>query len=220
MKVTDEGLALIKASEGFRAMAYRDAVGVWTVGYGHTSRAGAPQVTPGLRVSEAEASDILHRDVDQFATGVARLVRVSLSDQQFSALVSFAYNVGLGAFAGSGVLNAVNAADFAAVPRKLNAWVKAGGRVLPGLVKRRAAEAALFMSGAEVAEHARPVQPVNAKTPAKSKTLWSAGVVALASLMQALRLPAPIALALIAVAAIAAAVIAYERFRKLKEEQA
>jgi lysozyme len=164
MKVTDAGLALIKTYEGFRGRAYRDAVGIWTVGYGHTSAAGPPKVTPWLVLDEPAAAQLLRRDVDMFAAGVAARVKADLSDEQFSALVSFAYNVGLGAFAKSSVLRAVNAGDFAAVPTRLSAWVKADGRTLPGLVKRRAAEGALFAS-------TKPVIPVQVRL--RHETLWS-----------------------------------------------
>lgn len=146
MKVTSAGLELIKAFEGFRAAAYRCPAGVWTVGYGHTSLAGEPAVTPGMKVTRAEAAAILSRDVTAFTAGVERLVTISLGANQFSALVSFAYNVGLGNFRDSSVLKSVNAGDFDAVPRRLALWNKAGGRVLAGLVHRRAAESALFMA--------------------------------------------------------------------------
>lgn len=146
MRVTDEGLALIKEFEGFRAKAYRDAVGVWTIGYGHTSAAGEPVVKPGMVITKEEGTRILRRDVEMFAAGVRKAVKVRLNDNQFSALVSFAYNVGLGAFRTSSVLKAVNAKDFGRVPVRLNLWVKAGGKTLPGLVRRRAAEGALFAS--------------------------------------------------------------------------
>ncbi len=128
MKMTEQGLALLRHFEGFRSLAYRDAVGVWTIGYGHTSMAGPPHVKAGMQISKAEAAVILARDVDMFARGVAAAVAVPLNDAQFSALVSFAYNIGLGNFSKSSVLRAVNDNDFAAVPRRLNLWVKAGGR--------------------------------------------------------------------------------------------
>jgi lysozyme len=158
MRMTEEGLALIRRSEGFRGQAYRDAVGVWTIGYGHTSLAGPPAVGPGLRITEAEGNAILARDVERFAAGVRAAVQVPLSDAQFAALVSFAFNVGLGAFRNSSVLKAVNAGDFAAVPERLALWVKAGGRTLPGLVKRRAAEGALFAGGTSPPVIAPPPQ--------------------------------------------------------------
>jgi lysozyme len=173
MTMTEDGLALIRAFEGFRAKAYRDAVGVWTIGFGHTAMAGAPGVSQGMEISRAEAEKILARDVAGFARGVARLVTAQLNDNEFSALVSFAYNVGLGNFSASSVLKAVNAADHEAVPRRLQLWVKAGGRVLPGLVKRRAAEAALFLKSAEAPAQA-PIEIPTGKPAHQSTTIWAA----------------------------------------------
>lgn len=171
MKMTDKGLRLIMEFEGFRASAYRDAVGVWTVGYGHTAMAGKPNVTAGLTITQAEADVILRRDVRMFADAVAKLVKVPLTDNQFTALVSFAFNVGPGNFAKSSVLAAVNRKDFDAVPRRLALWVKAGGRTLPGLIRRRAAEAQMFL------------EPENAAGPAKpSRTIWSS-LVAIATII-------------------------------------
>jgi lysozyme len=144
MRVTEEGLALIRRFEGFRAKAYRDPIGVWTIGYGHTSAAGPPRVHKGLTISRREAEEILARDVEAFAEGVATSLRIVLNEAQFSALVSFAYNVGLGNFRRSSVLTMANRGDFAAVARRLALWTRAGGRILPGLVKRRAAEGQLF----------------------------------------------------------------------------
>lgn len=157
MQMTEEGLALIRRFEGFRAEAYRCPAGVWTIGYGHTSQAGAPAVKAGMRISEAEARSVLARDVAGFAKAVSAALTREVSPQQFSALVSFAFNVGEGAFRRSSVLKAVNAGDFRAVPERLKLWVKADGRMLPGLVRRRAAEAALFASPqAAPAEGNRP----------------------------------------------------------------
>lgn len=146
MQVTKEGLALIRRFEGFRGRAYRCPAGVWTIGYGHTAQAGPPVVTEGLEISEAEARRILARDVARFAAEVAPLLTRPVSAAQFSALVSFAFNVGVAALRGSSVLKAVNAGRFHEVPGRLKLWVKAGGRVLPGLERRRAAEAELFLS--------------------------------------------------------------------------
>jgi GH24 family phage-related lysozyme (muramidase) len=144
MRVNDAGLKLIRAAEGFRGRAYRDAVGIWTIGYGHTSMAGPPAVHEGLTITAEAGEKILARDVENFARGVEGALTVTLNDNEFSALVSFAYNVGLGNFRKSSVLKAANAGDREAVARRLQLWVKAGGKTLPGLVKRRAAEAQLF----------------------------------------------------------------------------
>lgn len=146
MQVTKEGLALIRRFEGFRAQAYRCPAGVWTIGYGHTAQAGPPAVREGMEIGEAEARRILARDVARVAAEVAMLLARPVSAAQFSALVSFAYNVGVAGLRGSSVLKAVNAGRFHEVPVRLKLWVKAGGRVLPGLERRRAAEAELFLS--------------------------------------------------------------------------
>jgi lysozyme len=240
MQITSEGLALIKRFEGFRAAAYRDSAGVWTIGYGHTSMAGAPQVHAGLRITRAAAEAVLKRDIDAFAAGVGRLVSAELSAAQFSALVSFAYNVGLGNFRSSSVLKAVNARDFDQVPRRLALWVKAGGRVLPGLVKRRAAEAEMFAMGrAAAAEEisgtpARPpnvggrVTPITGKPAHLSTTNWAAAISAVAGIATSLAAafrdveeavggPGP-ALAAVIVIAVAAAWIIRERCRKSADE--
>lgn len=146
MQMTEEGLALIRRFEGFRANAYRCPAGVWTIGYGHTSQAGPPAVRAGMQIGEEEAARILRDDVQRFADEVGAVLAREVSVAQFSALVSFAYNVGMPAFRSSSVLKAVNAGRFGEVPARLRLWVKAGGRVLPGLERRRAAEAELFLS--------------------------------------------------------------------------
>jgi GH24 family phage-related lysozyme (muramidase) len=219
MKMTNEGLELIKVFEGFRGRAYRDPVGVWTIGYGHTSMAGLPDVRAGMVVSEAEASEILQRDVEMFARGVRERLTRKVSDQQFSALVSFAYNVGLGALAKSSVLRAVNAGDFEAVPRRLALWTKAGGRTLPGLVRRRAAEAALFVSGDGLVETRVPEVP-RAKPVVESKSIWAAVAAVVLALLQLALKGAAVGVAVtIGVALIAVMIfIMRERWLKLKEE--
>lgn len=146
MKVNAATIELIKSFESLRTRAYQDTGGVWTIGYGHTSAAGNPKVFRGMVVSPESAERILMDDVTQFAMGVEQLVIVNLNDNQFGALVSFAFNVGLGAFKGSSVLARVNNRQFAEVPARLNLWVKDNGKVLKGLVRRRKAEGALFMT--------------------------------------------------------------------------
>ena len=140
------GLNLIKGFEGFRGKSYRCPAGVWTIGYGHTSMAGPPAVRAGQIMSRAEADRVLAHNIEKFAAQLRPLITADLTDNQFSALVSFAYNVGVGGFRNSGVRRAVNAEQHKSVPRRLALWVKAGGRTLPGLVKRRSAEAALYMT--------------------------------------------------------------------------
>ena len=137
-------LALIEASEGLRTTAYRDAVGVWTIGYGHTTAAGPPVVCSGYTITPDEAKAILARDLERTSAGVGALLDVALNDNQFGALVSFAFNLGVGTLATSTLLRLVNGGAFALAGEQFPKWCHAGGQVLPGLVTRRAAERALW----------------------------------------------------------------------------
>ena len=139
MKISGAGLALIRDCEGCRLAAYRDAAGVWTIGYGDTE-----DVTPGLLITQAEAERRLAARLACFEAAVSQLVRVALRQGEFDALVSFAYNLGAGALARSTLLRKLNAGDRAGAAAEFGKWVQAGGAVLPGLVTRRARERALF----------------------------------------------------------------------------
>jgi lysozyme len=148
MRTSPAGRAFIGRHEGLRLSAYRDAAGVWTIGYGHTAAAGPPAPVAGLTITAAEADAILGRDLARFEAAVARLVTVALSQGEFDALVSFAFNVGEGALARSTILKTLNAGDRAKAAAEFGRWNKAGGRVLAGLTRRRAEERAMFAGGA------------------------------------------------------------------------
>lgn len=135
------GIRLIKAFEGLRLRAYRDAVGIWTIGYGTTSG-----VRSGMVITEAEAERLLRRDVEKFERAVISAVNVSINDNQFSALVCFSYNVGAGALRESTLLRLLNRGDYNGAANQFPRWNRAGGRVLAGLTRRRNAERALFLS--------------------------------------------------------------------------
>lgn len=174
MKVSKTGLNLIKEFEGIRLTAYKCPAGVLTIGIGHTSAAGAPEVVPGMTITAQDAYDILNRDLDQYESAINRYVKVPLTQSQFDALVSFVYNVGIGAFQKSTLLKKLNAGQYSSVPGELMKWTKAGGKELPGLVRRRRAEAALWRGVDETApvdDYARvePDLPKPSKTMAKSK---------------------------------------------------
>ncbi|MGF1461042.1 MAG: lysozyme [Leptolyngbyaceae cyanobacterium] len=143
--INSDGLTIIKHFEGRELRAYQDSVGVWTIGYGHTSAAGPPQVYAGQTITEQQAEDILKKDLELFEGGVRDLVKVPVNGDQFSALVSFSFNVGLGALADSTLLRKLNAGDYQGAADEFPRWVKAGGETLPGLVRRRDAERALFL---------------------------------------------------------------------------
>ena len=138
-------LDLIKHFEGCELAPYRDAVGVWTIGYGATYGLDGDRVSSLHPViSDVGAERLLRRDVMRFARSVDRLVKVYIDTDQRGALISFAFNLGAGALQSSTLLRRVNGMEWNDVPAQFNRWVYAGGRTLPGLVRRRQAEADLW----------------------------------------------------------------------------
>lgn len=146
MKTSAAALELIREFEGFVPRWYRDPVGVWTIGYGHTDAAGSPKhaTSANMVLSEEEGSAILQRDLGQYEAAVTRAVKVPLNENQFGALVSFTYNLGAGNLNSSTLVKKLNAKDYKGAAAEFARWNKAGGKVLNGLVRRRAAEKALF----------------------------------------------------------------------------
>lgn len=135
------GLNLIKSFEGCKLTAYLCPANVWTIGWGRTTG-----VKRGQTISQAQADSWLEEGYDAFERKVLASVKVPLTDNQLGALVSFAYNVGIGALKSSTLLRLLNAGDYRAASMQFARWNKAGGRVLRGLTRRRAAEAALFIT--------------------------------------------------------------------------
>ncbi len=133
------GVELIKKWEGLRLRAYLCPAGVWTIGYGHTQTA-----KPGMVITEAEAERLLLRDLRTFEDDVNSLVKVRLSQSQFDALVSLIYNIGPTNFGRSTLLRMLNAGDYKGAAAQFSRWNRANGKVLAGLMNRRAEEAALF----------------------------------------------------------------------------
>ena len=165
MKTSDVGISLIKSHEGLRLEAYPDPAHGWkvgTIGFGHTSAAGSPKVTRGMKITEAGATEILRADLGKFEGYVSKAVTVPLTQWQFDALVSFTFNLGPGNLRSSTLLRKLNARDYDGAADEFLKWTKAGGRILPGLVKRRAAERALFLSPATP----KPAPPVHPPKPA------------------------------------------------------
>jgi len=140
-RINKNGLLLIKSFEGLRLQAYQDAVGIWTIGYGTTRG-----VQPNMRISEAQAEQFLQEDLARFEKAIHEAVTVPVNDNQFSALVSFTYNVGSGALRSSTLLRLLNArTDLRKVSDEFPRWNRAGGQILAGLTRRRQAERALFL---------------------------------------------------------------------------
>ena len=181
MKMSKEGVeALLKKFEGCKLKAYRCPANVCTIGYGHTSAAGTPTVIDGMTITQKQADDILWQDLVKYETAVQGLVTQDLTQHQFDVLVDFAYNAGTGALKSSTLLKKINAGDFDAVPAELMKWTKGGGKVLPGLVRRRQAESAWWATAPaatktpeQVFEHEQEQRtdpdPVPVRTMAESK---------------------------------------------------
>lgn len=161
MKTSAAGTALIEEFEGFRDQAYRDPVGIWTIGYGFTR-----DVQAGDRITRAQADERLRAELAAYEAGVWRATGGNVTQAQFDALVSFAWNVGTKGMAGSSVIKAHNRGDHQAAARAFGLWNKAGGKVWPGLTRRRAAEAALYLSDApaDMPQAVEPERPVTAST--------------------------------------------------------
>jgi GH24 family phage-related lysozyme (muramidase) len=141
-KINAAGLAIVKQYEGCELSAYADpGTGgePWTIGYGHTDPG---IVTLGMTITQDQADELLEQDLAKFETCVNEACARAINSNQFSALVSFAYNVGCEAMEGSTLMKMVNAGDFAGAAGQFGLWVN--DPPLPGLVTRRAAEKTLF----------------------------------------------------------------------------
>jgi lysozyme len=135
---------LIEGWEGCRTEPYQDPVGVWTIGYGHTGDdcyAGCDPIT------QEQADQLLANDLQNFEDAVNGMVADATQQQQFDAMVSFAYNLGESALRGSTLLRMHNSGDYTGASQQFGRWNHAGGRVLPGLTRRRAGEAAVYAHG-------------------------------------------------------------------------
>ena len=139
MNISNEGISLIKKFEGCELEAYQDAIGVWTIGYGHTK-----DVRQGMSITKEQADNMLINELDEYCDHVEKAVTVDLTQNQFDALVSWTYNLGPTNLNASTMLKLLNNKDFDEVPAQIKRWNKAGGKVLEGLVRRREAEALLF----------------------------------------------------------------------------
>lgn len=142
MKASNAAIDLIKRYEGCELEAYLDSHGKWAVGYGQTGK----HITPGLRILQSEADQWLKNHVAQLQDDITELVSVPLTQQQFDALVSLVYNIGIGAFARSTLLKKLNQQHYDEAASQLLRWDHSQGVQLPGLANRRAAEYRLFNS--------------------------------------------------------------------------
>ncbi|MFE4109397.1 lysozyme [Kosakonia sp. YIM B13611] len=146
MQISDKGIALIKQFEGLRLTAYQDSVDVWTIGYGWTQPVEGKAIRAGMTIKEETAERLLRTGLVSFESDVSKLVKAKLTQGQFDALVSFAYNLGARALSTSSLLKKLNAGDYRGAADEFLRWNKAGGQMLACLTRRREAEHALFLS--------------------------------------------------------------------------
>lgn len=142
MDVSEKGINLIKKYEGCRLTAYKCPAGILTIGYGHTGS----DVHVGMTITQEKADALLKIDLMIHCNNVEKLVKVPLTQNQFDALVSLEYNIGYGQFKNSTLLRLLNQGKYKEASEQFKVWRLGGGKVLPGLVKRRAEEALIFTS--------------------------------------------------------------------------
>jgi len=172
-KISEKGIQFIKDREGLRLKAYDDGGGVWTIGWGSTKG-----VKKGMVINNAQAEKRLKDDLIEFEGAVDALVKVELTQNQFDSLVSFTFNCGVAAFRKSTLLKVLNQGQYSKVPNELSKWVKDNGKVVQGLVKRRALEAAMFMDDADDAVLTHKPTRATPSVVNKENVTWGAGIAA------------------------------------------
>lgn len=145
MRTSEKGKQLIKDFEGFRANAYKCPADVWTIGYGTTK-----DVQEGDVVTREEAELLLEADLVEFEQAVRSNTKVELTQEMFDALVCFTYNIGPTNFRKSTLLKLLNEGKYELAAQQFQRWNKAGGKILPGLTRRRLAEKELFQVGMQI----------------------------------------------------------------------
>lgn len=141
--ISEKGLDFIKSWEKFIPKVYKDAAGLPTIGYGHLLKNGERFTT----ITEPEAVHLMKQDLGPMLRSVVTRVNIELTQHQFDALCSFCYNVGIGAFQKSTLLKLINQSKLTEAATEFSKWVKAGGKTLLGLKRRRDAEKKMFMNG-------------------------------------------------------------------------
>lgn len=142
-QINEAGLKIVKGFESLELTAYRCPAGKMTIGYGHVITTGE---VFARRITTELAESVLRRDLSIAEQAVTRFVKVDITDNQFSALVSFTFNCGVEALRRSTLLRKLNAGDAAGASNEFSKWIRGGGRILNGLVRRRQAEQQLFLS--------------------------------------------------------------------------
>lgn len=227
MEMSDNGLRKLTQWEGVVLFAYDDfdpparrrkikrgdkVNGTLTIGIGHTGT----DVHPGMEITEEEARELLRRDLQSFETAVNRAVKVPLSQNQFDALVSFAFNVGVGNFRSSTLLKKLNTGDYASVPKELMKWTKSKGKEMKGLVNRRSAEAGLWAKGQYVQSSGTVAEKIRA--PLVTPEVAAVGTTVVSSgALQFVPTEGPIAYAIGAILVVAVLFLGYKYLMRRTE---
>ena len=141
------GYKLIQQFEGLKLKAYQDSVGIWTIGYGNIQYPNGTKVKKGDEITREQADLMFKSTANTFASKVNSLINVCLTQNQFNALVSLSYNIGIGAFKGSTLLKMVNASpNNPTIKNEFLKWKMAGGKVIQGLLNRRVKESEVYFS--------------------------------------------------------------------------
>ncbi|WP_039761135.1 lysozyme [Bartonella queenslandensis] len=173
-KISQDGIEALKQWEGLRLEAYQDIAGVWTIGYGHTAG-----VKEGDIITKNQADTLLKEDLKGFEKTVYETIKVDLNDNQFAALVSLAFNIGVSAFKASTLVQKLNQGDYDSVPAQFHRWVYSAGERAQGLINRRAAEIGLWSKGSFVASQGvecAEVKPERLHKTREGKSAIVAGV--------------------------------------------
>lgn len=146
MKTSKNGIQLIKQFEGCRLKAYKCPAGIWTIGIGHTGIVNGKPITADMTITELMAETLLAIDLQKFENAINTKVKKPLTQNEFDSLTSLVFNIGIGAFEQSTMLKLLNQGNFELAAKQFDRWIYAGGKPLKGLIKRRAAEKALFLT--------------------------------------------------------------------------
>ena len=179
MHISKSGLAILKDFEGCRLEAYPDVVNVWTIGYGFTSG-----VQKGDTMTQAQCDERLSREIRAYEIAVWNATGGDVTQSEFDALVSFAWNVGIAGMKKSSVIKAHVKGDKQAAARAFGLWNKAGGKVVKGLARRRAAEAVLYLTDDDEFVDPMPQQVDPPKPLTSSTTVIAGGAAAVATVTQ------------------------------------
>lgn len=149
MQISNNGIALIKRFEGCRLTAYPDpgtGGDPWAIGYGWTGKVDGKPIKPGMKIDDATADRLLRTGVVSFDQAVSKMLKVSVTQNQYDALVSLAYNIGTRALSTSTLMKKLNAGDVKGAADEFLRWNRSGGKVMAGLTNRRKAEREVFLS--------------------------------------------------------------------------